>query len=128
MGIIRTNEYFTVSRSKVYILKYTDYSKSYSMGSREGIVGYFTSKENADKYIKQLIENRTIVTIKIGKNKDDKDIIRYAKINKFGNSDIINAINYIIEEHEMDLDANEISYCRIMYPNMEPQIEVTVDI
>lgn len=127
MGIIENKSYVKINRPKVYILKYRDYSNiDVYTCSHEHIMGYFTSKENADNHVKQIIDNRKYVAVKIGEDKFGGDIIRYAPITAWG-IDIKNAINLVIEEHEMDLDVNESSYYGILYPDIKPEVEMTLD-
>ena len=127
MGIIENKSYVKINRPKVYILKYNDHNNiDFFTGSHERIMGYFTSKENADNYVKQLIDNRKYVAVKIGENNFGGDIIRYAPIAAWG-IDIKNTINLVIEEHEMDLDLNESSYFGMLYPDIKPEVEMTSD-
>ena len=127
MGVIENKSYVKINRPKVYILKYRDYSNiDVFTGSHERIIGYFTSKENSDNYVKQLIDNRKYVAVKIGENNFGGDIIRYAPITAWG-IDIKNTINLVIEEREMDLDINESSYFGILYPDIKPEVEMTSD-
>lgn len=128
MGIIENKSFVKISRPKVYILKYNDFNDINSdTGGHEFIMGYFTTKENADNHVKQLLDKRKLVAIKIGENKFGDDIIRYAPITKYGDLDINKAINLVIEEHEMDLDVDEISYYGIKYPDVKPEVEMTLD-
>ena len=127
MGIIENKSYVKINRPKVYVLKYNDYSeRDFRTGGYEHIIGYFTSKENANNYVRQLIDNRKYVAVKIGENKFGGDIIRYATHHN-GILDIKNAINLVIEEHEMDLDINESSYYGALYPDIKPEVEMTLD-
>jgi hypothetical protein len=127
MGVIENKSYVKINRPKVYILKYRDYSNiDVFTGSYERIIGYFTSKENADNYVKQLIDNRKYVAVKIGENNFGGDIIRYAQTTAWG-IDIKNTINLFIEEHEMDLDVNESSYYGMLYPDIKAEAEITID-
>ena len=126
MGIIEKVNHIKINRPKVYILCYRDYSEvNWDEGGHRFILGYFTSVESANNYVKQLVEKRVLMPVKVGTNKFGDDLIRYVKINKVsGYPDISYSINLIIEDHDMDLDYDEISYDGATCPKgIKPEIE-----
>lgn len=126
MGIIKKVDHISINRPKVYILCYRDYSEVNRDGGHRFILGYFTSEERVNNFVKQLVEQRVLIPVKVGTNKFGDDLIRYVKINQVSEyPDIRTSINLIIEYHEMDLDYGEISYYGVTYPKgIKPEIEL----
>lgn len=127
MGMLHVSDYITIERPKVYVLKrwnfrYTPLGSS--LYEHDKILGYFTSKDAATKYVQQLIHHRKMAAVNVGKNKFGDNIIHYALIGDDGIPELNNTFPIYIVEHEMDLDINESSFSKTIYPNIEPEITI----
>lgn len=120
MGVITVSKSISINRPKVYVLKMKyDYSHpQYDLFKKDdNTIGYFTSKENASAYVKELVDKGRFTRVISNdiKRKDGKVVYRFVQLDRYHN--IVGIVKFLIEEHEMDLCVDEISYYGTDYPD-----------